>query len=122
MTDLLSTGVAWLDEQRQAHLAQTVTYERDSIVSSVAVSATLGSTEYDVLSDGGDGTVQSRAHSVDFLIAVADLADFGTPDVGDKITHGSDIYRVTDLGGTGHVRYADPHSVVWRIHTKRTET
>ena len=119
MTDLLSTGLTWLHKERAKHIATTVTYERPA-VASASVSATLASTGFEKLAESG---FQVRAHSVDFLIDVADLlSPFIEPELGDQITFGSDKFVVADLGGTGHWRYDSAYKKVFRVHTKRIES
>lgn len=111
---LINEGVNWLNTQRTAHLSEVVTYGRDSL-ESVAVNATPGITDFEVLEVSD---IQGRAHWMDWLIAVAELESFGEPEIGDTIERAAgELFRVVDLGGTGHVRFSDPTGVVYRIHS-----
>lgn len=121
MTDILETGVTWLNGIRLTHLAQNVTYKRDW--ETIAVTATLGSTTYEIADEDG---LLIQAKSTDFLIAASALI-LGegqvAPKLGDQIIRtvgGEDLtFEVLDLGGVGHYRPADQYGTVLRIHTKQ---
>jgi len=121
--DLLEHGVAWLEEQRAWHLSRTVEYVRGS--ESVELSATLGSTRYELTDDAG-ATVQALA--TDFLVAADDLVLGGVvtkPRIGDRIRlpagDSVQVFEVLDLAGTGHYRPAGSFGKTLRIHTKRID-
>ena len=124
MSDMLMDGVAWLEGQRAAYMARTVTYKRGA--SEVEVSATVGRTAFQVATDSGFSIVEE---SRDFLIAVADLV-LGSveiePQNGDRIVEveGGVTYtnEVMGFGGEPGWRYSDPARLAWRVHTKRVET
>ena len=120
MGDLLSTGAAWLEKQRKAHMSQSVTYSRGA--ASVSVSATLGRTTYQI--DRGDGiSVEERTR--DYLIAVADLVLSSVavePQPGDRIVEAgapTKTYEVMAPEGTETSwRFCDEHRQTYRIHAK----
>ena len=121
---MLEQVASWLDDMRTKHMSRTVTYSRGA--ESVELSATLGSTIYEVMDESG-ATVQARA--TDVLIS-GDALVFGgqvtMPEPGDRIrvTRGEQVlvFEVMDLGGTGHYRPCDPHGRVLRVHAKHMDT
>jgi len=125
MGNLLTTGVAWLDGQRKAHAAQTVTYTRGE--TSVSLAVTLGRKAYQI--DGGYGAAV-WVRSLDIIVSAADLRLGGvaaTPEPGDRmrVARGStvDVYEVMAPGGDmSHYEPADPTRTMWRIHTKHVAT
>lgn len=128
MSDLLQRGLAWLDDQRHAHLTQTVLYvrvtERASYV--VALLATIGKTEFEQADEFG---VVHRLQSRDFLIRAADLVlngELTLPKAGDRIreTVGAQtfVYEVLAPGGEPPWRYSDPYRKTLRVHTKHVST
>lgn len=121
---MLLSGLTWLNKQRKAHLAETVTYKRGA--ESISISATLGAMTYEVVDDHG---LLVKARSSDFLIEAADLVFGGgktEPKIGDQIrvTSGDDtlVFEVLDLGGVGVFRYSDPYGKVLRVHAKQIDT
>ena len=121
MTDLLGTGLAWLERQRATFLAKPVTYRRGS--QGLAVQATVGKTTFEVLSAGG---VLERIESRDYLIAAADLAAFGLPQRGDRVIEdsggGRHTAEVLAPGREPHWRWSDVNRTCYRIHTKHLQT
>lgn len=120
MSDLLDTGLSWLEDQRKRFLSRTVTYRRGN--STVDVQATIGQTIFRL--DDGYGAIV-RTESRDFLIATADLVlDSAAvlPERGDKIreTVGDEVfvYEVLAPGDEPHFKYSDPYRRTLRIHTK----
>lgn len=123
MPDMLEVGLAWLDDQRSSHMAQTVEYHRG--YETISISATLGSTQFEVADEFG---VTVEAKEVDFLVTAADLILNGAvaePEVADRImwTRTSDGAKFTYevlaiIGGGQSFRYADSHGTTLRIHTK----
>ena len=121
MTDLLGSGLAWLERQRAQFLAKPVTYRRGP--QGLVVLATVGKTTFEVLSAAG---VLERVESRDYLIAAADLAALGQPQRGDRV--------IEDAGGTRHTaevlapgrephwRWSDVNRTCYRIHTKHLQT
>jgi len=123
LADLLEQAASWLDDQRVAHMARTVSYVRGA--ESVEVAATLGSTTYEVTDDAG-ATVQAKA--TDFIVSANALILGGQaakPQPGDRIDVPSGgkvlVFEVMDLGGAGHYRPADPYGKVLRIHAKQVD-
>ena len=118
MTDLLETSSAWLDDQRRRFLSRTVTYSRGDTSAEVLV--TVGRTIFDVTDAGG---FVQQWQSRDFLIATADLAAFGLPERGDRITETqgeqSFVYEVMAPAGETPWRWSNPYRKTLRIHTKQ---
>lgn len=122
MGDILKNAVDWLDTTRNESMSQSVVYTRG--VEFFTVLATLGDTEYEVISED-NSAFQSK--SPDFLIS-AKLLVFGwdkivrDPEIGDTITTTIDgverVFEVLDLEGQGHFRPNDSYGKVLRIHTK----
>ncbi|MEZ6233415.1 MAG: hypothetical protein R3B68_04425 [Phycisphaerales bacterium] len=120
MADLLEQGASWLDDQRHAHMARTVVYERGA--AQVELSATIGRTEFEQADEAG---LIHRIESRDFLVRAADL-DLGDgptlPKAGDRVreTVGSRVfvYEVNAPGGQPPWRFSDPYRKALRIHTK----
>lgn len=122
MTDMLSDGVTWLHQQREASLAKSVTYCRGA--SSVTITATKGKTDTNVVN--GDG-VEVRGQIDDWIIKPSDLVIDGVtvfPQQGDRIrdTIGSQtvIYEVSKGPDGAAWRYTDNFRVAMRLHTVRT--
>lgn len=123
MTDLLSKGSAWLDDQRTKHATKTVTYARGA--SSVDVSATVGRTVFQI--DNGHAVLE-RTEARDYLILTADLVLDGSPALperGDRIRESEGgatfVYEVMAPGKEPHWRYSDPYRKTLRIHTKQVD-
>lgn len=123
MVDMLADAAVWLGGIRTDHMSGTITYQRGS--DNVEISATRGSTTYEVTDDDG-ATVE--AVQTDFIIATADLvldSALTKPEIGDRIILTSAgltlTFEVLDLGGTGHFRLSDQHGVSLRIHTKQID-
>ena len=118
MTDLLETSSAWLDGQRKQFLSRTVTYARGE--ASAEVLATVGRTIFDVTDSSG---LLQQWQSRDFLIAAEDLAGFGLPEGGDRITEAQGeqtfVYEVMAPSGETPWRWSDPYRKTLRIHTKQ---
>lgn len=128
MADLLQKGLAWLDDQRHAHMTQTVLYVRDGENASYTVEllATIGRTEFEQADEFG---IVHKLQSRDFLIRAADLvlnSALTLPKAGDRIreTVGAQtfVYEVMAPGGEPPWRYSDPYRQTLRIHTKHIGT
>lgn len=124
MANKIRDGLVRLSAQRKLHMSESVLYKRLGF--SVTISATRGSTSYEVADEDG---IVVRARSTDFLFATADLvldAKFELPERGDEIevteTFDKLTYEVLDLGDAGHYRYSDPLSLTLRVFTKLTKT
>lgn len=122
MSNMMESGMAWLNTQRRTHLSTSISYQRGA--TAVEMPATFGNTIYEVVDDTGKAV---KAKGVDFIISVLDLANagFDDPAEGDKITilTGADagkIYEALMLAGDHHFRPHDPHGNAVRIHTKVT--
>ncbi len=121
MGDLLQTATEWLDGVRNDVMSHAVTYARGEL--SVAVSATVGSTLFQV-DDGAGGTI--RVTQRDFLIRCADLVLGGEevlPQRGDRITETVQgrnvVWEVMGPGGgEPDWRYSLPDRSTLRIHMK----
>ena len=117
---MLEQAVSWLGDMRTRHLSRTVEYVRGA--ESVELSATLGSTRYELTDDAG-ATVQAKA--TDFIVAADELVLSGAvtkPQIGDRIRLPAGaavlVFEVLDLAGAGHWQPADPFGKALRIHTK----
>ncbi len=124
MTDLLSQGLSWLEDQRHQHLTRMVTYQRAS--NEVEVQATIGRTVFEQDDHAGGLT---RIESRDFLIRAADLvlaAETTLPQPGDRIIESDAIatytYEVMAPGSEPPWRYSDVNRSTLRIHTKHVAT
>ncbi len=121
MPDLLEQGLNWLDDQRDAHMTRSVTYERGA--ESVALNATIGRTQFEQVDR--DGIVQ-RLEARDYLLRAAELVLAGQetlPKAGDRIKEtdaGGVIFtcEVMPMGSEPPWRYSDPFRRTLRIHTK----
>lgn len=127
MPDMLAQGLAWLEDQRHAHLTRQVVYERGG--ETIEVLATIGRTLFEQV-DASGGVVQ-KFESRDFLVRASDLVLGGRPTLpksGDRIRETSGeqvvVYEVlTPLGGNEPpYRYSDPNRRTLRIHTKHIGT
>ena len=124
MPDVLEKGLAWLDDQRHAHMTRTVVYQRGA--DAVEIAATIGRTEFEQVDEFG--AVQ-RLQSRDFLVRAADLVLAGAPTLpkaGDRIreTVGAQtfVYEVMAPGNEPPWRYSDPYRKALRVHTKHVAT
>ncbi len=124
MADLLQKGLAWLDDQRHAHMTQTVLFVRDTESASYIVEllATIGRTEFEQVDEFG---IVHKLQSRDFLIRAADLvlnSELTLPKAGDRIreTVGAQtfVYEVMAPGSEPPWRYSDPYRKTLRIHSK----
>ena len=124
MTDLLSQGLSWLEDQRHQHLTRLVTYQRGG--NEVELAATIGRTVFEQDDHAGGLT---RIESRDFLIRAADLilaAETTLPQPGDRIIETDAIatytYEVLAPGSEPPWRYSDVNRLTLRIHTKQVGT
>ncbi len=124
MTDLLSQGLSWLEDQRHQHLTRTVTYQHG--VDQAELSATIGRTVFEQDDHAGGLT---RMQSRDFLIRAADLvlaSEITLPRSGDRIIESDAIatytYEVMAPGTEPPWRYSDVNRLTLRIHTKHVAT
>ena len=128
MADLIQKGLAWLDDQRQAHMTQTVLYVRDTENASYIVEllATIGRTEFEQVDEFG---IVHKLQSRDFLVRAEDLvlnSALTLPKAGDRVreTVGMQtfVYEVMAPGGEPPWRYSDPYRKTLRVHTKHVST
>lgn len=124
MPDVLEKGLAWLDDQRHAHMTRTVVYQRGA--DAVEIAATIGRTEFEQVDEFG---IVHKVQSRDFLVRTADLVLAGAltlPKAGDRIreTAGAQtfVYEVMAPGNEPPWRYSDPYRKALRIHTKHVAT
>ena len=123
MADLLETGAAWLDDQRQKHMTRTVTYERGTV--SVDVQATVGRSTFEYSDEYGAKVVFETR---DYLIRTEDLVLDGQttlPQRGDRIRETivgqACVFEVMGPGEEPEWRYSDPYRRALRIHTKQVD-
>jgi len=121
--DLLQQGSDWLQQMRNTHASQPVTYSRGA--EEVTLNATIGKTTYEVDDEYG---VRVQAEVIDFLIMADDMVLGGEkllPEPGDKIsvTRGVDIvvFEVMSLAGQGHYRFSDSYGQTLRVHTRQVD-
>ena len=124
MTDVLDKGSAWLEDQRTRHMTRMVTYHRGG--DSVALSATIGRTEFEQADEFG---VIHKIESRDYLVTTTDLVLAGIqslPKAGDQVreTDGAMtfVYEVMAPGSEPPYRRSDPYRRTLRIHTKHIGT
>jgi hypothetical protein len=124
MTDIIESGLGWLEDQRDIHRTDLVIYKRDAF--SVGINATVGRTLFEV--DKGRGILE-KIESRDFLVLTQDLILDGNqtlPERGDVIreTRGTStfVYEVMAPGKEPHYRYSDPYRKTLRIHSKLVDT
>ena len=122
MADMIADGQEWLATQRASHMRQTVTYKRGD--DSVQLSATVGSTEWEIEEAGG---LTERIETRDYLIQAAALILDGStvkPARGDLIQETvlgvTYTYKVLSIGTNPCWRFSDPYHKTLRIHTKLT--
>lgn len=122
MANLLKRGAQLLAVKRKEAASITVTLRRAGQSDTTGVLAGVARTQ-DLRADG-DTVVNDEVR--DFKIEVADYKFGGVvrePAEGDVIIDASSgstkYYRVLPLVGEQAARWADPHGVSWRIHTKR---
>ena len=122
MTDMLQTGSRWLSRMMKAHAAHAVTYVRGS--DQVEFQATVGRTEFEIVTEFGVERFESR----DYLVLSEDLVLDGnavTPQRGDKIKetiHGEVlVFEVMAPKDEPPWRYSDPGHNTMRIHTKHVD-
>lgn len=122
--DVLGSGLAWLERQRQQFLTRPVRYRR--VAQEVPASATVGTTIFRL--DVGPG-ITERIEARDFLIAATDLAGltgFTQPQRGDRVIEDDATtrqhYEVIAPGHEPVWRWSDPNRACYRIHTKLVKT
>lgn len=120
MTDMLASGVAFLDAQRKASMSQTIEYERDGDF--VSISATLGATDYEVSDENG---ITMQAKSMDFIVSAGDLILSSVPIrplIGDEIRLPQGdvtlLFEVVELNGREHF-VEDGFGQTFRIHANQ---
>ena len=120
MPDMLSSGFAWLSQQRHDHMTQEVAYRRGE--AEVCVKATLGTAQIET----EDNEVLLDAEWKDFLVRRVDIELFDKPKRGDKIiAKWSGLQRtfeVMSVPGQPVWRYSDMNGNTYRIHTKLVST
>lgn len=117
MPNMIANGLAWLEGQRKAHMADDVLYLNGH--GTYTVSATFGRTDY--LVEDADG-VQTGAVMFDFIIPGDALGDV-KPKPGDRIETGSAVYEVVAFGSDNQGwRWTSPHRESLRVHTQEIGT
>lgn len=93
-----------------------VTYTRGA--TSRTVPAVAGQT---LSGSNSEGPVRTEVGDGDYLILASDLAAFGTPQIGDRITDAVGlVFEIQDTNtGDPAWRYTDTTRIEYRIHTKR---
>jgi hypothetical protein len=121
MPDLLEQSQEWLTSMNRIYRSRQVVYARGA--QEKEIPALVGKTVFKV--DKGYGLFE-RVEARDYLVEVADLAEFGKPERGDRIKdtlNGSvELFEVMAPGGEDHFIYSGPYRKVFRIHTKHVGT
>jgi len=126
MPNLMETGTAWFFDKLKTNASETVTYTAKA-GGSVAVSATIGETKAETLTE--DGRTQIQVRNVDFFILAADLDVGGgpvEPQQGDTILRPSVngvavTYEVLKVNAQKQFRESDRFGLAYRIHTKEID-
>jgi hypothetical protein len=143
MPDLFAQSAAWLEQNRAAFCASSVTYCRGSL--SAPVPATIGKTTFEIENSSG---IVTRLESRDYLIRAVDLllAGFGglspeqlaelspsqldalaaeeptlpqpTDTIQETFNGKTLTYELMPLGNQQSWRWSDPFRNTLRIHTK----
>lgn len=121
MTNLLQSGIQWLNGTLKASAAVDVTYARGA--DTVDLMASRGSTRAEV--SDGEGNMTLKTVIDDWIIDAADLilaGELTEPDDGDEIrlTVGETeyVYTVFPIAGEPCFRPSDAYGTRLRIHTK----
>ena len=111
---MLENAAAWLEKNRDRHLAVPVRYFRKG-GGEMTLPAALGRTLFRAEDEYG---VTVRTESRDFLIAVSELG--GEPERGDRIEYNGRSYEVLAPNGEPCWRWSGTTHATYRIHTKET--
>ncbi len=95
----------------QGYTSKTIVYSRGATTDSVT--ATQQASIYTI--DSGEGVFQTTA-VVDWLVELSDLP-IATPEYGDLITDGSDVYQVLGRGGIPPFDNVDQLGLIIKVHT-----
>ena len=121
MPDLLEQSQEWLTSMNRIYRSRQVIYARGALEKEIP--ALVGKTVFRV--DNGYGLFE-RVEARDYLIEVADLAQFGEPARGDRVKetlNGKvELFEVMAPNGEDVFRYSDSYRKVFRIHTKHVGT
>ena len=113
MTDLLKTGLAWLNDKRTDFASVACSLDRAG--QEISFSGTLGGRSRDA--DGND----SGQYIDIWLSVVGSVSDFGDtrPEPGDTVTvDGKEYEARPPLDGQDTWEFADPYSVMLRIYLR----
>lgn len=121
MPDMLETAVEYLDEVRKSLISQTVVYARGGTMATILATPT----QQEFAIDNLDGTITTLV-ATDWIVTVADIAPFSTPQRGDQVRWTKDgvahNYEVMGPGGGPVYEDADPYRQAFKIHTKYVGT
>ena len=118
MSNMLRTGVAWLQQMRSQNMSDSGVYARGAF-SIPALLATPGKTEFEI--DNGE-SVRIESNLVDWIVTASDLVlnnAVTVPKRGDTFTTGGKTYEVMQPDGLSQPYRLDPTGQQLRIHTKR---
>jgi hypothetical protein len=113
MASLLTTGLAWLHQQRARHLSSAATYKPQAGGAAVAISVTPSQVRRELVTAGGMPVV---ALVMDFIVDTGALA--AEPAAGDVIEFNGRRYEVTEFGEDRCWRWTDASRMARRIHTR----
>jgi hypothetical protein len=111
MTNMLNSGLDWLEQRMLGHCSDAVEYHRDN--NAFTVAAVFGKTDIEIDDQAG---ISVSSFVWDFLIDAATLGLI--PQAGDVIAVGGRLYEVMNLSGRGCWRWTGPNQRTYRIHTK----
>lgn len=115
--NLLSDGVAWLQEERKQSLSDTGVYQRGAFTIP-NLAATRGKPEFTI---NADATVQLENNLVDWIVTASELVLDGQvtlPKRGDRFTVAGVIHEVMQPDTASRPYNLDQTGQQLRIHTR----
>ncbi len=113
---MIAKGEAAQRSWRTQHLSDDAMYARGA--TSASIKATKGSTRTTVVSIDGRNTISTQGRIVDFIVDVSQLTTFSEPQVGDRITHDSQVFEVCHgVDGARAWVWSGRDNKTYRIHT-----
>ncbi len=119
MTTLLERGMTMVARVLPEAAGGDIVYERGA--NSVTITATFGRSEF--VEETTDGTRISHTDR-DFVFPAASLVLGGlavTPQKGDRITVGGEVFQVLPMDGKQCYRQSDPQGTMIRVFAKRID-
>ena len=114
MTNVLAKGLAWMHQQRAAHMASPAVYRRrDDPSAGTPVSVTPSQVRRELVDGNG---MPVTALVMDFLVSTDALP--WTPESGDSLEFNGRRYEVGEFGEDKCWRWTDASRLALRIHTR----